>query len=281
MSHAASASDLHPLAAPAADQHPHSVAHAVGHCLNCRQRLAGPHCHRCGQPASTPARITGHYLLHDIPHSVWHVDHGVIYTVREMLLRPGITIQRYLAGERQPFFRPLSLLLLVGGIGAFLYSVFNIELFNEQQPGVTAQVAKAQREMMHMLQKYQTWLSIFILPISATVATPLLRRRTGYTWPEQLVAAALMNGALAAANLLFIPLMVYWSGKPGIGYVAMVMTGVMLMYKTWSYAQLQAQTTNPARPVGRWLRGFFIAIADYFCTLLVIGGLLLAVLLNR
>lgn len=273
-------------AAPTPDLTPSAPVHpappSAGHCLNCHQRLAGPYCHHCGQAASTPARITGHHLLHELPHSIWHVDHGLVYTVREMLRQPGPTIPRYLAGERKRFFNPLSLLLLIGGISAFLFAKLHIVLFGAHQPGVPAQVQQVQQQMMQIAQQYQAWLSILFLPIAATVATPLLRRATGYSWAEQLLAAALLSGALASANLLFIPALAYWSGQPAIGTVVGLMTLVMLGYKTWGYAQLQAATAGPGRPVRRWLRGVLVAITEYVGTIVLFAvALLIVVLLRR
>lgn len=267
--------------APVTAALPHLVPPPAGHCLNCHQRLAGPFCHHCGQAASAPARITRRWLLHDLPHSIWHVDHGIIYTVREMLLRPGNTIRRYLAGERQVFFRPLSLLLLVGGIGAFLFGKFHIVLFDTHQAGVSLRVQNVQQQMLHIIQKYQTWISILFLPIAASIATPLLRRTTGYSWAEQLVTAALLSGAFSAVSLLFIPALAYWSGQQGVGYVAFAMATSMICYKAWGYAQLQAVTAGPAYAFRRWLRGLLVAVGEYLCISILIGIVIFALVLLK
>jgi Protein of unknown function (DUF3667) len=277
MSNVASAPAAHP-----APTHDHLAAPPVGHCLNCHHRLAGPHCHHCGQAARTPVRLTAHHLLHEIPHSLFHVDHGVIYTIREMLLRPGPSIKRYMAGERKPFFSPLSLLLLVGGISAFLFSKLHIMPFDMQQPGVSPKVQQVQQQIMTLIQKYQAWFSILLLPISASVATPLLRRATGYNWTEQLVAAGFIGGAFAAAGLLFIPALAYWSGRHGIQNVAYLMTCSMLAYKTWAYAQLQQVTGARYSTVSRWMRGFFVSLGEYFGTILLfIVGIGIALFLQH
>lgn len=253
------------------------------HCLNCHQQLLGPHCHHCGQAASTPARITGHHLLHDIPHSIWHVDHGVLYTVREMLLRPGLSIRRYLAGERKPFYSPLTLLLLVGGISAFFFTKLHIIPFNEDQPGLSPRMLDTQRKMMEYLQRYQAWLSIFFLPIDATVATPLLRRITGYTWVEQLVAAALMSGAIAAVNLIFIPALAYWSGTPTVGLISYAMTLIMIGYKAWGYTQLQSLASNnlPHSRRPQWTRAIIVTAIQYLSILIVIITIIGVAILSR
>ena len=65
------------------------------------------------QPADTHRITLKHLLLHDLPHSIWHVDKGIAYTFWQMLTRPGLTIRGYLAGQRTRQFRPVSYLLLL------------------------------------------------------------------------------------------------------------------------------------------------------------------------
>jgi hypothetical protein len=103
----------------------HSPAPAA--CLNCEAALTGPYCAQCGQDAHTQ-RFSWGYLLHEIPHSVWHVDKGLPYTIWEMLVRPGATMRRYLAGQRVRLFRPLALVLLVAGIASFLILALHVQV---------------------------------------------------------------------------------------------------------------------------------------------------------
>lgn len=250
-------------------------------CLNCHQRLAGPFCHHCGQTASAPTRLTGRYLAGHLAQLIWEVDHGALYTVRELLLRPGLSIRRYLAGERKAFFSPFSLLLVVGGVSAFLFSRFNLLRFSADQPGLTPQMRQTMDQIMAFVQQYQSWISILFLPISASVATPLLRRITGYSWVEQLVAAALLGSAFATVSLCFIPALIYWNGREGGGYVPITMTICMIGYKAWSYAQLQAVLAGPARPVQRWVRGLVVAVSEYLSTVVLFGIVMVAAMMLR
>ncbi|TAE09305.1 MAG: hypothetical protein EAY72_12660 [Bacteroidetes bacterium] len=45
------------------------------HCKNCSRQYNGNFCYHCGQPANTKA-IDWHYIVHDVPHSVLHIDKG-------------------------------------------------------------------------------------------------------------------------------------------------------------------------------------------------------------
>lgn len=273
---------MHVAPAPTAPFNAASHHSAAIACLNCHRQLLGPFCHHCGQSAHTPSRITLTHLLHEVPHVIWHVDHGIFYNLRELLTRPGLSIQRYMAGERKKFFNPLSMLILVGGVSAFLFAKLHIVPFNTDQPGLSRRVLQTQHWMMEFIQRYQGWLSILFLPIEAAVATPLLRRATGYTWAEQLVAAALMSGAIAALNLVFIPALAYWSGQPPVTTISTLMTLVLVSYKAWSYERLQAEMPTPSPATRRWARAILVSAGQYLGIILMTAvALVLTVVLTR
>ena len=42
-------------------------------CKNCSTPVSGKYCSNCGQSTAT-ARINFHYIIHEIQHSIFHVD---------------------------------------------------------------------------------------------------------------------------------------------------------------------------------------------------------------
>ena len=170
-------------------------------CLGCHRALAGPYCAQCGQPASTRARITLTDLLHDIPHSIWHVDHGVLYTLRELLARPGATLRRYLAGERTRFFRPLALLLLLSGLTSFLIFALNVDLLSLAPPATddSAQARELARRSLainRLVFKYFGWFTIAMLPVYAGLSWRLFSRLRLHFAEHLLVNAFLLSAAV-------------------------------------------------------------------------------------
>jgi hypothetical protein len=81
------------------------------HCLNCGTLLRGEYCYKCGGQADK-SRITGKYLLEEIFHFFTHVEHGFLYTSKEILLRPGKTLHQYLNGKRKRFQQPVSYIII-------------------------------------------------------------------------------------------------------------------------------------------------------------------------
>jgi Protein of unknown function (DUF3667) len=92
-------------------------------CHNCGAPVHSTYCGQCGQKARTQ-RISFSYLLHEIPHAVFHVDRGLIPTVVGLFKRPGIVVDEYLHGKRARYFNPLTLLILCGGVCATLWLIF-------------------------------------------------------------------------------------------------------------------------------------------------------------
>ena len=82
-------------------------------CLNCRARLGGEYCHRCGQRAHVHRTLGAFW--HDLLHGVLHFEGKIWRTLPLLAWRPGELTRRYVEGERARFVSPLAL---------FLFSVF-------------------------------------------------------------------------------------------------------------------------------------------------------------
>jgi hypothetical protein len=54
-----------------------------------------------------------HFLLHDLPHDVLHVDGKLTRTLRALFVRPGFLPAEYTAGRRVAYIAPLRLYLVV------------------------------------------------------------------------------------------------------------------------------------------------------------------------
>jgi hypothetical protein len=93
--------------------------HTIIHCKNCGHDFHGHYCPECGQDAHTE-RINSHFFLHDIPHSILHIDKGFFYTFKELIVRPGHSIRDYLEGKRVRHFRPLAYLLLLSTLSTLI-----------------------------------------------------------------------------------------------------------------------------------------------------------------
>jgi hypothetical protein len=84
------------------------------HCPSCEAPKRGPYCANCGERFLGPADFElRHFLLHDLPHDVWHVDGKLKRTLRALFVRPGFLPAEYTAGRRVAYIAPLRLYLAV------------------------------------------------------------------------------------------------------------------------------------------------------------------------
>ncbi|MDO7876162.1 DUF3667 domain-containing protein [Hymenobacter sp. ASUV-10] len=235
-------------------------------CLNCEAALTGPFCAQCGQATST-RRFTWGYLLHEVLHSVWHVDKGVVYTIWEMLRRPGHTMRRYLAGQRVQLFKPLALVLLVAGIASFLILALHVEVLPEMPARTPAE--RHGLAVSQVAMKYLAWFTVATLPGFALLSWGLLRRLR-YNFVEHFMANALMMATVMVLQMLFLPLLRYTQGTPQFGTVYVVENLLMPLYQAWAFTTL----ARGAYQLGGSLwRGILITALGLLLNVLVIGGL--------
>lgn len=82
-------------------------------CSNCRQNVK-------------PKRIDGRYILHEIEH-VLHFDRGILYTIRELLIRPGENIRNFISENRSRLVKPVIFIIVTSLIYTLVNHFFHIE----------------------------------------------------------------------------------------------------------------------------------------------------------
>jgi len=260
------------VAAEALESAPGGGPPAQHACLDCGAALTDRFCAHCGQPADTHRITLKHLLLHDLPHSVWHVDKGLAFTFWQMLTRPGLTIRGYLAGQRTRQFRPVSYLLLLMGLSALVMSAFQADLQQAVQAVLAAQsggagsppaalMAVVMERYLSIGLKHPSLLQLVLLPLNALVAWRLLRR-AGYNYAEVLLANAFIVGTFTVLNLaILLPALLVgnWAFLQLASKVGFILT---LVYALWVNAQLllAAPALTTTRRYGRALGIFLLQI---------------------
>ncbi|KXH81432.1 DUF3667 domain-containing protein [Chryseobacterium kwangjuense] len=82
-------------------------------CSNCKQNVK-------------PKRIDGHYILHEIEH-VLHFERGILYTIRELLIRPGENIRHFISENRSRLVKPIIFIIVTSLIYTLINHFFHIE----------------------------------------------------------------------------------------------------------------------------------------------------------
>ena len=94
-------------------------------CTLCNGEFQGQFCSTCGKPQSLK-RINGAYILTEIG-SVLNFEKGILFTVRELLLRPGQSVRKFIQEDRSYLVKPIVYIIICSLVYTFLQQQFNFE----------------------------------------------------------------------------------------------------------------------------------------------------------
>ena len=139
---------------------------ATHHCANCGNDFTGNYCYQCGQRAGT-GRITWHSIRQGVM-ELWGLGtRSLLYTLWQLIWRPGYLIGDYLRGRRQLSYPPIKMLVLVS-LFAFVFG----RLFGEIEAPTTIEVTNISTffdATLDLLLTHLDWMmlgltSLFIMP---------------------------------------------------------------------------------------------------------------------
>ena len=183
--------------------------HDNDHCINCAHAVAGPEqkfCPRCGQP--TPVhRIDWHFLAHELEHSVLHMDRGILYSLKQLMLRPGTLLRDYIDGRRGNQVKPLLMIMVMAAavvlLGRFVLGEGVVKAVAHADVAATVEAGSAAARHMARFtaasQSVAGWINanfatftLLLLPIEAGVRWAVFRRYSRLNYPEWLVISTLL-----------------------------------------------------------------------------------------
>jgi hypothetical protein len=237
-------------------------------CKNCNKHYLGTFCPVCAQPAST-GRIDSHYFLHDIPHSVFHVDKGFPYTFASLFTRPAGMLKEYLAGRRVKYFRPFAYVVLMSAICTFLIAQLDKvtdSLYLSYHPG--AKITEAHGFFQHYFSVF-----IFLLiPVTALVTWLFFRKRQYNYWEHFLVntyLGAQLNVLLLLIKISGLVKLLITHDSPEIN-ISIFMTLFMLLYG-FTFGGLLAPATRGFKGALILMLMNFVLVWVYITGLSLIG----------
>lgn len=94
-------------------------------CPRCGTDLSGNDCPECGHTAQIQ-RIDKQYVLSEIS-EILNFDKGIFYTLRELLLRPGLAVRKFLLEDRTRLVKPVSFIIISSLAYMFFEQFFHYE----------------------------------------------------------------------------------------------------------------------------------------------------------
>jgi len=128
-------------------------------------------------------RITVSSILKEAGHSLTHVEEGLRRTIVDLAVAPGKMLNSYLEGDRKPYQKPFSFLLIVTSVFALMIYFFHQYYLI---PSATTFQDKLFNKLVILESKYYSWLQIVLLPTYALVSY-LILKKAKYNYAEWIV----------------------------------------------------------------------------------------------
>ena len=197
-----------------------------GVCANCDRAVGGADqkfCPACGQPTPTH-RIDWHFLGHELEHSVLHMDRGIFYSLKNLMLRPGHFIRDYIEGRRARHVKPLMLIMILAAAMVFIAKYFlggdlvgsGLTMGGTAAAGAKgggqfdpARLVNAFKVVTEWMNHHYTATTLMLLPLEAVAFKWAFRRFGNLNYPEWLVIATFLTAQSFVIMISAAPLE-YW-----------------------------------------------------------------------
>lgn len=237
-------------------------------CKNCSKEFKGKFCPRCGQKAKTD-RITTRQVLNEARQRVFHYDQGFLYTMRELLIRPGHSIREYIEGKRVLHIKPVKFMFWSAAISFLVFHFVGLDKeiaakIATQQGGSSPIGQQFSQKIFTLLSDHPAIILFLMIPLIALWSWIFFRRR-GYNYAEHFVLNAYLMGELSLGSILISPVSRLISNYTTTTWpVTFFSVSIWVIYFSWAYGQFFQQ-----KKIGVWLKGGFAILLGYLMMMIV------------
>ncbi|NUO00475.1 MAG: DUF3667 domain-containing protein [Saprospiraceae bacterium] len=176
-------------------------------CKNCGHIVDGKFCSNCGQNSKV-GRINLPAILNEFSESIFQINKGFFYTLRELCTRPGKSIREFLHGKRKNHFKPIAYVLTLSTLYFLITQVTNQNTWAEDimtgwMNGATEQNAGAGiPKIATWFAKNYAYTALMLLPLFS-LASYLSFFKFGKNYFEHFVINSYITGQQAILYALF------------------------------------------------------------------------------
>ena len=202
-------------------------------CLNCKHQVINNYCQNCGQKSSTHRYSIKHFIEHDFIHGVWHVDKGILFTIKELFTRPGHSVREFIQGKRVNYFSFVTLILLILTASSLLAPYVHIKL-SDLMPRNTESMMNSFEKFT---AKYPKVLLILTIPVNSLFSF-IWFRKAKLNYSENLVLNSYKASAELIIGLSFTILAIFCTQIKTLTFIYFsIITPSVFIYGTWYYIQ--------------------------------------------
>lgn len=241
------------------------------HCLNCNFDVDNKFCPSCGQKTDTHRIVLKHFIMHDLLHGVWHLEKGILFTLKETIVRPGQAALDYINGKRIRYYNVFYLSLLVIGLNILLLH------YKDTQTEETVEVLKNSKNSFNdFISKYSKIILFCIVPIFALNAKLLFKRLKLNMAEHFILSGITLLGILISSSVLFIfSILTLKFDSNVFGILKFIAVLFIFFFPAWAYANA---TKNSYKFWGRFWRMFIFYLLTFIEFIIIIGFITVVIL---
>lgn len=230
-------------------------------CSNCHTPTDANFCGNCGQPLQLK-RVDSHYVVHEITH-ILHFEKGILFTIKELLVRPGQNIKEFITDNRSRLVKPILFIIITSFIYSLINNFFHIEQGYIKLSGMEN---SATAIIFEWMEHYYGYVNI-ITGVFIASWLKLFFRKQDYNFFEILILLCFVIGIgmliFAVAALI-----------EGLTHISVMATSgiIAISYLTWAIGQFFDK--NKASSYIKALIAYLLGMITFSASALLLGFLL-------
>ena len=227
-------------------------------CERCGEELSGKFCSNCGSP-KTLKKINGGYIVSELV-SVLNFDKGIFYTIRELLLRPGESVHKFIHSDRNRLVKPVIFIIVCSLIYTIAQQLLKFEDGYVSSGGLENSAVSI---IFGWIQKNYGYANI-LMSIFITVWIKIFFRKYKYNFFEIIILLCFLMGV---GMLIYTVFGIIES----ITKLRILQIGgiIGLLYTSWAIGQFFDKTKKL-----NYLKGFlsyFLGMITFFGLAIILG----------
>lgn len=195
-------------------------------CTNCNTEVKLNYCPNCGRLVKLK-RINGRYIFNEIT-QVLNLEKGILYTIRELAIRPGENVKHFISEDRNRLVKPIVFIIVTSLFYSIIVSLFHIEdEFIKYSELDESSISK----ILQWIQNHYGYANI-IMGVFIAFFTQLFFRKYKYNFYEILILLCFVTGM----GMLFLGVLAIFQEL--INFNSSKIGGILFLgYSIWAIGQ--------------------------------------------
>lgn len=206
-------------------------------CKNCDNIVVGNFCTNCGQNSKVDKLNLPNFLT-EISDSVFQLNRGLLYTIKELFIRPGHAIRDFIQGKRKEYFKPIAYVLSLSTVYFLVSQISDSptlidDFLTGASDGVQDKVAITKFPIVDWLSNNYAYTTLLLIPIFS-LASFISFLGLGRNYLENIVINSYITGQQAIFYCLFMLIGVSFDIND---FTVLAAVTISVLFNFWAYIQ--------------------------------------------